>query len=99
MDSKECSKKKSQAITQQRLLFIKFGRHSPKHVVVHYNFLFVITRANGKLIGTANVAVEWLKHVVPGATVREALDGFVLDMEYKLWQCCRNCVIGWCSNE
>ena len=75
------SKKKSQDLNKAKMLCIKFGRHSLEHAVVSYNFLFVITRANGKLIATANVAVEWLNDVVPGATVRKALDGFVLDME------------------
>ena len=61
------------------------GGHSPKDVVVSYKMFRVITRVNGKLIPTASVSedlvVEWLNEAVPDTSVREALDGFIADME------------------
>ena len=46
---------------------------------------YVITKVNGKLVPTANVSedlvVEWLNGAVPDANVREAVDGFINDME------------------
>jgi len=64
---------------------IELGGHSPKDVVVSYKMFRVITKVNGKLIPTASVSedlvVEWLSDSVPDANVREALDGFVGDME------------------
>ena len=64
---------------------IELGGHSPKDVVVSYKMFRVITRVNGKLIPTASVSedlvVEWLNEAVPDTSVREALDGFIGDME------------------
>ena len=69
---------------------IELGGHSPKDVVVSYKMFRVITRVNGKLVPTANVSedlvVEWLNGAVPDANGREAVDGFINDMESG----CRN---------
>ena len=72
-------------LSKAKKFMIELGRHSPKDVVVSYKMFRVITRVNGKLIPTANVSedlvVEWLNEAVPDASVREALDGFIGDME------------------
>ena len=72
-------------LSKAKKFMIELGGHSPKDVVVSYKMFRVITKVNGKLIPTASVSedlvVEWLSDSVPDANVREALDGFVGDME------------------
>ena len=72
-------------LSKAKKFMIELGGHSPKDVVVSYKMFRVITKVNGKLIPTASVSedlvVEWLSDSVPDANVREALDGFIGDME------------------
>ena len=72
-------------LSKAKKFMIELGGHSPKDVVVSYKMFRVITRVNGKLIPTASVSedlvVEWLNEAVPDTSVREALDGFIGDME------------------
>jgi len=72
-------------LSKAKKFMIELGGHSPKDVVVSYKMFRVITKVNGKLVPTANVSedlvVEWLNGAVPDANVREAVDGFINDME------------------
>ena len=72
-------------LSKAKKFMIELGGHSPNDVVVSYKMFRVITKVNGKLIPTARVSehlvVEWLSDSVPDANVREALDGFIGDME------------------
>ena len=72
-------------LSKAKKFMIELGGHSPKDVVVSYKMFRVITRVNGELIPTASVSedlvVEWLNEAVPDTSVREALDGFIGDME------------------
>ena len=64
---------------------IELGDHSAKDVVVSYKSFRVITRVNGKLVPTATISesleLTWLNDIVPSTAVREAIDGFIAEME------------------
>ena len=65
---------------------IELGDHSAKDVVVSYKSFCVITKVNGKLVPTATISesleLTWLNDIVPSTAVREAIDGFIAEMEH-----------------
>ena len=72
-------------LSKIKKFMIELGDHSAKDVVVSYKSFRVITRVNGKLVPTATISesleLTWLNDIVPGTAVREAIDGFIAEME------------------